>query len=408
MQYRPGKSPAAAGSVAFQQQQQYNKCNTQNCKIILIKVYNAMQDRIHTHFKRAWVIVLGDIGRSPRMQNHCKSLADNGYNVEVFGYLESKPNQEILEDERILIQKLTQFPEIALPRLLKYIFKIFWSILSLLIAFNRARSADLVILQNPPGIPALMMCYFYCKLKSVKFVIDWHNYTWSIMALESSSQSRVVKVARHLEKYFGQKSDLNFCVTEAMRQDLADNWDIEAKVLYDRPPEKFRPTIKVETKHELFKKLSVLYSEFRSNEEDSTAFTVELNDGDICERDERPGLIVSSTSWTPDEDFQVLLDALIQYEEKATDNETKFPKLVCVITGKGPMKSHYQQKIAEREWKFVSIVTPWLENEDYPLILAAADLGVCLHYSSSGLDLPMKVVDMFGCGLPVCAINFNW
>jgi len=50
----------------------------------------------------------------------------------------------------------------------------------------------------------------------------------------------------------------------------------------------------------------------------------------------RPILLVSSTSWTKDEDFSILLDAMQKYEEKACKNKDKYPTLKLVITGKGP------------------------------------------------------------------------
>jgi beta-1,4-mannosyltransferase len=107
-------------------------------------------------------------------------------------------------------------------------------------------------------------------------------------------------------------------------------------------------------------------------------------------RADRPALIVSSTSWTPDEDFSILLDALKQYEGRArVVNELKpgtLPKLLCIITGKGPLKEKYMGEIAMMQsgkggekdgrdgqgWKWVRCVSLWLEPEDYPLLLGEA------------------------------------
>lgn len=142
-------------------------------------------------------------------------------------------------------------------------------------------------------------------------------------------------------------------------------------------------------------------------------------------RPDRPALVVSSTSWTPDEDFSILIDALAQYETWAKvvnaqqqipkkqaeyNGSASLPKLLMIVTGKGPLKTEYMRKIAalQKGWHWVRCISLWLEAEDYPLLLGSADVGVSLHKSSSNLDLPMKVVDMFGCALPVCALDFEW
>ena len=116
-------------------------------------------------------------------------------------------------------------------------------------------------------------------------------------------------------------------------------------------------------------------------------------------------LLVSSTSWTADEDFSLLLDALVVYSDAAKKDLCSLPSIVAVITGKGPLKAHYQQLIStldgQGKLSHASVITAWLSTSDYARLLGSADLGVSLHVSSSGLDLPMKVVDMFGAGLPV-------
>ncbi len=114
----------------------------------------------------------------------------------------------------------------------------------------------------------------------------------------------------------------------------------------------------------------------------------------------RPTLVASSTSWSADEDFNVLLDALIAYDKSNTR------RLVVIVTGKGELRRRFEERYASLHLQNVRIATAWLSTKDYCCLLACADVGVSLHASTSGLDLPMKVVDMFGVGLPVLQLNF--
>ena len=103
-------------------------------------------------------------------------------------------------------------------------------------------------------------------------------------------------------------------------------------------------------------------------------------------------MAISSTSWTPDEDFGVLLDAIVNLGESiqkrrvSAKKRKPFPNIIFIITGKGPQKAMYQAKIAELQLAQygIYILTMWLESGDYPLLLGSADLGISLHTSSSG------------------------
>lgn len=42
---------------------------------------------------------------------------------------------------------------------------------------------------------------------------------------------------------------------------------------------------------------------------------------------------------------------------------------MCVCAGKGPQKEHYRKLIDALCLEHVNICTPWLEAEDYPILL---------------------------------------
>ncbi|XP_026858600.1 chitobiosyldiphosphodolichol beta-mannosyltransferase isoform X1 [Electrophorus electricus] len=359
------------------------------------------------------VLVLGDIGRSPRMQYHALSFSRHGYNVTFIGFLGTKPHRDILEDDRIDIIPISELKSLQVgPKIFVYVSKVICQSLQLFYVLMQLEDQAYILLQNPPGLPSIAVTWLVSRIIGAQFVIDWHNYGYSIMALTHGERHPIVKAAKWYEKFFGRLSDHNLCVTNAMRHDLLKNWNIKATTLYDKPPMIFRET-PLKVRHELFARMASAYPPFKACSEiskentDLTAFTERnTKTEEVSLAAGRPAMLLSSTSWTEDEDFSILLKALEDYEGIAKESQC-LPSLVCVITGKGPQKEYYKKIIDSKDFTHVRICTPWLEAEDYPVLLGSADLGVCLHKSSSGLDLPMKVVDMFGCCLPVCAINFQ-
>ena len=61
------------------------------------------------HRYRATVLVLGDLGRSPRMLNHALALAEDGADVSLAGYLETAVDGAILENRRIRLYRIPVF-----------------------------------------------------------------------------------------------------------------------------------------------------------------------------------------------------------------------------------------------------------------------------------------------------------
>ncbi|ROT40755.1 chitobiosyldiphosphodolichol beta-mannosyltransferase [Sodiomyces alkalinus F11] len=357
------------------------------------------------------VLVLGDIGRSPRMQYHAISVTKHGGRVDLVGYHESPLHPRLDGHPTVNVFPLPPLPALlqskSLPFFVLAPLKVLWQMLSIfyVLAYTTP-PARWIIIQNPPSIPTLHLALLISILRGSHLLIDWHNYGWSILATTRGRADRFVHAYLEYESFFGRITPTaNLTVTDAMARQLRRppyNFTRPILTLHDRPADTFQPI------RDPARRASVLA---RIPETRDAAASIVR--GDVR-------LVVSSTSWTPDEDFGLLFDALVSYaaamtmsseeeEEGETQRRTTTTPnpLLAVITGKGPQKAMYEARIArwtaEGRLPGVQVRTAWLATEDYAALLACADLGICLHRSSSGVDLPMKVVDMFGAGLPVAA-----
>lgn len=170
--------------------------------------------------KNVCVVVLGDIGRSPRMQYHSLSFAEQKFTVDIIGYGETQPLNDIKSNPQIYLHYLVPYPSIKFcPRLLNYVFKTLWQIITLFFVFFLIRKPHFIIVQNPPAIPSIFVCWLFSFIVRAQLIVDWHNYAYTIMALSVGPKNILVRLTETIEFCFGLKAT-NLCVTNAMKYDL--------------------------------------------------------------------------------------------------------------------------------------------------------------------------------------------
>lgn len=135
----------------------------------------------------AGVLVYGDIGRSPRMQNHALQLA-NDFHVYLIGYRENDPPSEILQHPDIelvdisstFLKKLKAIKLFYLYALLRIIFQ---TLQLLILLVFKLQSLKFVLVQNPPSIPVLSTVWLAARLRKFKMIVDFHNYGYTILKM---------------------------------------------------------------------------------------------------------------------------------------------------------------------------------------------------------------------------------
>ncbi len=319
------------------------------------------------------------------MQYHAYALAVNGARVDLVGFAGAALPSAIRDHGSIAVHGVADVPQVepgaffatrAAARALRQAGRLAGTL-------ARLPAADLVLVQTPPAVPAALLAWLLARRRGARFVLDWHNLGWTLFALKSGPAG--VAVLRAIETWVGRRGDAHLCVSRAMQAHLASALGAEARVVYDRAPEWFaRPP--AERRRAVRARL---FAQSGVTDADGAA------------------LVVSPTSFTADEDLDLLIDAADVIEGQRAALPRGFPRLLVLATGGGPGRAAFEARAAARPRDAVVVVrTAWVEADDYPALLASADAGVCAHRSSSGLDLPMKVADMFGAGLPVIALAY--
>jgi len=325
------------------------------------------------------------------MQYHAVSLAAAGSEVDLIGLEGTAVIPAVESDPRVRVHRMSDraFAGRSKGGVRRFVFgsaaRGLGQGVRLFFILMRIPKPDVILVQNPPAFPSLSIAWLASRLRGARFVIDWHNLSHTIAAVKVGERHRVVKALARCERRWAKRAQAHLTVSKSLSDWLAKEYGAKPVVVYDRPPQAFaRPAVA-----------------------DAAALWEKISK-DMPLAGARPPIVVCPTSWTPDEDFDLLLEALERAERQLTRGVPPPPgvRLAMLLTGRGPLRETFEARAARRNFKAIAVRTLWLEPADYPTLVGMADLGLCLHQSSSGLDLPMKLADLRGAGVPAATYDY--
>ena len=182
-----------------------------------------------------------------------------------------------------------------------------------------------------------------CLLKpftSAEIIIDWHNYGFTIMEANKNN-ALIIFLCKFYELSLGRIANKHITVSKAFAEDIKKRLNVaQVDILYDLAVEgKFKELTEPE-RAEFLKRIG-----FEN-----------MVEGVMMKKD-RPLLLITSTSYTPDEDIGLLLEALKLLGKKDD------LKIVMVVTGTGPLKKQFLARFESfnGEQEDIKIVPKWLE-----------------------------------------------
>jgi beta-1,4-mannosyltransferase len=337
---------------------------------------------------RALVLVQGELAQSPRMLNHARALCEAGASVSLVGYALLPLPEDIARMPGLVVRRISD----AGAERLDSVRRVFY----LPVAASRAAHAsmrlawllsaatgrfDVAIVQNPPALPAVPLALLAARVRGARVIVDWHSRTAAMLGIRLGGDHEVVRLVNRAEGWLARRASDHFAVSDAMREDLRARFGIDAAVLRDRPRRRATP-LNAEQRIGIVRRV--------------------LSTRGVPPAPDDAFVLVSPTSFSADEDMDMLLDAL-----QLVARRSPAKSIILFATGFGPLRPRFETRARKIAGENLRIVTGWLPEPLYRDLLRAADLGISMHRSASGADLPMKVVDMIEAGLPSVVLDYG-